>query len=81
MSWRCVDNIKNRIGLGNEWYYGLRKHLGSRSISLGTKCLIYKTLIRPVVTYGAECWVLTKNDKLQLTVFEREVLRKIFGPI
>jgi hypothetical protein len=46
-------DIKNRTGLGNKCY-GLRKHLGSRSISLGTKCLIYKTLIRPVVTHGAE---------------------------
>jgi hypothetical protein len=73
--------IINRIGLGNKCYYGLRKHLGSRNISLGTKGLIYKTLIRPVVTYGAECWVLTKKDELQLAVFERKVLRKIFGPI
>jgi hypothetical protein len=73
--------IKNRIGLDNKCCYGLRKHLGSRNISLGTKCLIYKTLIRPVVTYGAECWVLTKKDDLQLAVFERKVLRKIFGPI
>jgi hypothetical protein len=70
--------IKNRIGLGNKCCYGLRKHLGSRCISLGTKYLIYKTLIRPVVTYGAECWV---KDELQLSVFERKVLRKIFHPI
>jgi hypothetical protein len=73
--------IKNRIVLGNKCYCGLRKHLGSRSLSLGTKCLMYKTLIRPVVTYGAECWVLTKKDKLQLAVSERKVLRKISGPI
>jgi hypothetical protein len=72
--------IKNRIGLVNKCYYGLRK-LGSQSISLGTKCLIYKTLIRPVVMYGAECWVLTKKDELQVAVFERKVLRKIFGVI
>jgi hypothetical protein len=38
--------IKNRIGLCNKCCYGLRKHLGSRNISAGTKCLIYKTLIR-----------------------------------
>jgi hypothetical protein len=73
--------IKNRTGLGKKCYYGLRKHLGSRNISTGTKCLIYKTLIRPIVTYGAECWVLTKKDALQLAVFERKVLRKIFCPI
>jgi hypothetical protein len=44
-------------------------------------CLISKMLIRPVVTYGAEYWVLTKKDKLQLAFFERKVLIKIFGPI
>jgi hypothetical protein len=72
--------LKNTIGLGNKCYYSLRKHLRSRSIRLGTKCLIYKTLIRPVVMYGAECWMLTKKDELQFAVFEKEVLRKIFGP-
>jgi hypothetical protein len=41
---------------------------------------VYKTLMRPVVTYGAECWVLTKNDEIQLAVFERKFLRNIFGP-
>jgi len=56
--------IKKRIGLGNKCYCGLRKHLGSQNISAGTKCLIYKTLIRQIVTYGAECWVLTKKDGL-----------------
>jgi hypothetical protein len=30
--------------------------------------------------YGAECWVLTKKDELQLAVFERKILRKIFAP-
>jgi hypothetical protein len=73
--------IKNRIGLGNKCSYGLRKHLGSRNISAGTKCLIYKTLIKPIVMYGTECWVLTTKNELQLAVFERKVLRKIFGPI
>jgi hypothetical protein len=38
-------------------------------------------LIIPIVIYGAECWVLTKKDELQLAVFERKVLRKVFGPI
>jgi hypothetical protein len=53
--------IKDKIGLGSKCYYGFRKHMGFRRISLGSKCLIYKTLIRSAVTYGAECWVLTKE--------------------
>jgi hypothetical protein len=61
--------IKNRIRLCNKCCYGLRKYLGCRNISLGTKYLIYKTLTRPVITYGAEFWVLTKMDELKFAVF------------
>ena len=36
--------------------------------------------IRPVAVYGSECWVLTENIKQKLLVFERKILRRIFGP-
>jgi hypothetical protein len=36
-------------------------------------------LIRPVLLYGSEMWVLTKRED-QLLVFERKVLRTISGP-
>jgi len=41
---------------------------------------LYKALIRPVVVYGSEYWVLTENIKQKLLVFERKILRRIFGP-
>jgi hypothetical protein len=37
-------------------------------------------LIHPVLLYGSETWVLTKREGNQLLVFERKVLRTIFGP-
>jgi hypothetical protein len=40
---------------------------------------IYKSLKRPVVTYGCEAWTLTNRDELHLRIFERRILRKIFG--
>jgi hypothetical protein len=40
---------------------------------------IHKTLIRPVLLYGNETWVLTKREEKQLLVFERKVLRTICG--
>jgi hypothetical protein len=37
-------------------------------------------LIGPVLAYGSEAWVLTKQDEMQLGCFERKILRKIYGP-
>jgi len=31
--------------------------------------------------YGVETWVLCKADELRLGVFERKILRRIYGPI
>ena len=45
------------------------------------KIKIYKSLIRPVVTYGCEAWTLTTRDEKHLRIFERKILRKIFGPV
>jgi hypothetical protein len=33
-----------------------------------------------VVTYACETWVLKENIKTKLRVFERKVLRRIYGP-
>jgi hypothetical protein len=42
---------------------------------------LYKTLIRPVVTYGAQAWILRTVDKQALRVFERKILCRIHSPI
>jgi len=33
------------------------------------------------VTYGCEAWILTNRDEHYLRIFERRILRKIFGPV
>jgi len=42
---------------------------------------MYKTIIRPVVLYGSEVWCLTANGEKVLRIWERKVLRVIFGAI
>jgi hypothetical protein len=34
----------------------------------------------PVVLYGCETWSLTLREQHRLRVFEKRVLRRIFGP-
>jgi hypothetical protein len=41
---------------------------------------LYWSIIRPIVTYCCETWVLEETIKNNLMVFEREVLRRTFGP-
>jgi len=53
----------------------------SKLLKRNTKMKIYKTIIRPVVTYSSEIWTLTAKDENNLRIFERQVLRKIFGPV
>jgi hypothetical protein len=50
-------------------------------INRSSKLKIYRSLIRPVVTYGCEAWTLTNRDEQQLRISERGILRKIFGPV
>jgi len=33
------------------------------------------------VTYGCEAWTLTNRGEQHLRIFERRILRKIFGPV
>jgi hypothetical protein len=53
----------------------------SKLLSRKSKLKLYWTLIRPIVTYSSETWVLKENSIQKLMIFERIILRKIFAPI
>jgi hypothetical protein len=38
-----------------------------------------KTIILPVILYGCETWCLTPREECKLRMFEKRVLRRIFG--
>ena len=70
-----------RIVKDNKAYHANAKLIKSKFLKRNTKIKIYKTIIRPVVTYSSETWTLAAKDENNLRIFEREILRKIFGPI
>jgi len=40
---------------------------------------MYKVLTSPVLIYASETWTLSKTNERRLSLFERKVLRYIFG--
>ena len=66
-----LAEIKERITAGNKAYYSSHNMLKNKNISRKTKKNIYKTIIRPVVTYGSETWTLTKSAETVLNTWER----------
>jgi hypothetical protein len=38
-------------------------------------------LVRPILTYGAETWAAIESELQKLLIFERKILRKIYGPV
>lgn len=75
-----TEEIKSRIQSGNRCLFALDKLIKSRNLTRSSKIKIYKSIVRPVLTYGSETWTMTKANEEKLRRFERKILRKIFGP-
>jgi hypothetical protein len=70
-----------RIILGNKAYYANQFFFKSRLVTKKSKLKLYRSTIRPTVTYGCETWVWKDTiKKNKLMVFGRKVLRRIFDP-
>jgi hypothetical protein len=46
-----------------------------------TKCALYKTLVRPILKRESERWAVRGKDEYMIRIFERRILRRIYGPV
>ena len=60
----------NRIGLA---------YLKDRHVPKKAKLLIHMTILRTILLYGHESWLLTKKLKSKITAADIEVLRLVKG--
>jgi hypothetical protein len=68
-----------RIIAGNKCYHALGNLLKKRYIAEALRVGLYKTILRPIVTYCAESWTLTSKMERVLMTWERKILRKMYG--
>jgi len=69
-----------RIVLGTKAYHTNQKFFKSRLVTKYSKLKLYRTVIRILVTYATEIWVLKGTIIQKMLVFDRKILRRIFGP-
>jgi uncharacterized Fe-S radical SAM superfamily protein PflX len=63
------EEIKERISLGTKAYHANQKFFNSRLVTKYSKLKLYRTVIRPIVTYASETWVLKETIIQKLLVF------------
>ena len=74
-----TTDCKNRVRLAwNNW----REVTGvicDKKVPVKLKHKIYKTVIRPTMTYGAECWTMKKKDDMLMNKTKMRMLRWMQG--
>ena len=53
--------------------------MNDKRMGMRLKAKVYRLVVRPVLTYGAECWSLNKRDEKRLEVTEMNTLRRMLG--
>ena len=53
----------------------------SKLIGYTTKMKVYKTLIRPIVSYWTTTWILAKKNKKHWDVLKVNIVRRGYGPV
>ena len=72
------EENKSRLKSGNACYHSVQNLLSSSLLSKNLKNKIHRTILS-LVLYGCETWSLTLREERRLRVFEKRVLRRIFG--
>ena len=72
-------DINTRVKLAWMKWKQLTDVLCDKKVPIKRKDKVYKTVIKPTMTYGAKCWAVRKKDENRLHVAEMRMQRWIRG--
>ena len=73
------EDVKNRIKCGWMKWREASGVLCDRRMPIRLKGKFYKTVVRPAMLYGSECWAVDKKTEQRLSVAEMRMLRWMSG--
>jgi hypothetical protein len=53
----------------------------NENLSKKPKLSLKNTIVDKMLTYASETWTLRKTDRKKLNIFERQMYRRILGPV
>lgn len=53
----------------------------SKNLLYLSKKILHTSCLRPILTYGCETWATAKENYRSISISERKILKKIYGPL
>lgn len=75
----CEEDVKHRIKAAWQKWRDLSGVVCDKKMPVRIKGKVYRTMIRPVMIYGAEAWTLRRKEEELLERTEMRMLRWILG--
>ena len=72
-------DVQERVKAGWRKWGEVSAVMKDKRMGMRLKAKAYQTVVRPVLTYGAQCWALNKRDERRLEVTEMNMLRRMLG--
>ena len=74
--WTCKKELKTLTNTLYATPFFLNKNILKK-----LKLRLKNTIIDKTFTHASEIWILTKRDRKQMNIFERNMYRRILGPV
>ncbi|GFO33970.1 hypothetical protein PoB_006047500 [Plakobranchus ocellatus] len=71
--------VRARVKAAWEKWREIGPVIGDKKMPRKLKTKLYTTMVRPVILYGAECWVVGQKEEQLLETTEMRMLRRIRG--